>query len=403
MKSNRISVLHFSNERVRGGAEQHMVTLLSGLNRKYFDLHLVCTPQLATLLQPDLPTDVEVLPLALRKPWQVNAALQLAEILRSRRVDILHSHIFYASLFASPVAWSCSVPIVIETPHVREYWRRGRFKSSFVIDRLVGRCVNRYIAVSEANGRYLTEEKGLPSQKISVIHNGSDLKRFRHVRCKSPGLRQKLGFQKEELVLLVAGRLEPQKGHSILLTALPQVRRAFPNVRAVFAGEGALVEPLRRQVSELGLQGVVDFVGFQSNMEEWFSVADVTVLPSFYEGLPLSAIESLAAGTPVVATAVDGTPEVVIHERTGLTVPPGAPEELAAAICTLLADPELRAGFGSAGRAWVEEEFSQEKQIKRTEDLYLSSMEKIRSERFQEIFDSRAIGTRDTQLVERAG
>jgi len=403
MKSNRISVLHFSNEFVRGGAEQHMLTLLCGLSREYFDLHLVCTPQLAKLLRPDLPPDVEVLPLLFRKPWQVNVALQLAEILRSRRVDILHSHIFYASLFASPVAWSCSVPMVIETPHVREYWRSGRFKSRFVIDRLVGHCVNRYIAVSEANGRYLAEEKGLPNQKISVIHNGSDLKRFHHLRHKSAALREKLGFDKEEPILLVAGRLEPQKGHAVLLAALPQVRRTFPNVRTVFAGEGALAEQLQQQVRELGLQGAVDFVGYQSNMEDWFSVADITVLPSFYEGLPLSAIESLAAGTPVVATAVDGTPEIVIHERTGLTVPPGNAGELAAAICTLLADPAWRARLGNAGRAWVEEEFSQEKQIKRTEELYLSSLEQVRGGRFQEMFGSRAIGPRDVQLVERAG
>lgn len=403
MSSKKISVLHFCNEIVRGGAEQHILTLLCGLSREYFDLHLVCTPQLAESLKPDLPADVEVLPLEFRKPWQVNAALQLAEILRSRRVDIVHSHIFYASLLASPVAWSCSVPIVIETPHVREYWRRGWLKSRYVIDRLVGRCVNRYIAVSEANGRYLAEEKCLPAQKISVIHNGSDLKRFRQVRSKSAGLRQKLGFRNEDLILLVAGRLEPQKGHSVLLAALPQIRREFPNVRTVFAGEGALTQQLQRQVEELSLQGVVDFVGFQSNMEEWFSVADVTVLPSFYEGLPLSAIESLAAGTPVVASAVDGTPEVVIHGKTGLTVPPGAPDELAAAIVTLLADPELRARFGSTGRGWVEEEFSQEKQIKRTEDLYLSSLERVRTERLQEMFGSQTVGTREVQLVERVG
>jgi len=157
------------------------------------------------------------------------------------------------------------------------------------------------------------------------------------------------------------------------------------------------------KVEALSLQGIVDFVGFQSNMEEWFSVADVTVLPSFYEGLPLSAIESLAAATPVVASAVDGTPEIVIHGRTGLTVPPGAPDELASAICVLLADPELRARFGGAGRAWVEEEFSQEKQIKRTEDLYLSSLERVRTERLQQMFGSQPVGPREVQLVEKAG
>jgi glycosyltransferase involved in cell wall biosynthesis len=403
MMRNRISVLYFSNEFTRGGAEQHMLTLICGLSREHFDLHLACTPQLAKLLEPDLPSDVEVIPLTFRKPWQVNAALQLAEILRSRGVDILHSHLFYASLFASPVAWSCSVPMVIETPHVRESWRRGRLKSRFVVDRLVGRCVNRYIAVSEANGRYLAEQKGLPTQKISVIHNGSDLKRFRHARSRALGLREKFGFRKEDLVLLAAGRLEPQKGHSVLLTALPRVQQLFPNVRTVFAGEGALLEPLQRQVRDLGLVGAVDFVGFQTNLEEWLSVADITVLPSFYEGLPLVAIESLASETPVVATAVDGTPEVVIHERTGLTVPPDAPDQLAAAICKLLADTDLRRQYGSAGRAWVEQEFSQEKQIQRTEELYLSTFEQVRGQRFQQTFVARTIGTQEVQLIERAG
>lgn len=401
MKPDRISVVHFCNERVRGGAEEHMLTLLRGLNRHLFRLHLVCTPELARLMKHDLPSDVEVFQLRLDKPWQMWSAMQLAEILRRRRVEILHSHLFYASLFSSPVAWMCSVPVVVETPHVREVWRQG-LKSRYTIDRLVGHCVTHYIAVSEANGRYLAEQKGLPAQKISVIHNGSDLNRFRQARCKSAQKRATLGLQKEELVLLVAGRLEPQKGHSILLKALPQVRHAFPNVRAVFAGEGALVRQLQQQARDLGLEEVVDFVGFQSNMEDWFSVADITVLPSFYEGLPLAAIESLAAGTPVIATAVDGTPEIVIHERTGLTVAPGADDELATAICALLADPKLRSQFGSAGRAWVEQEFSQERQIKKTEDLYLNSLQRARSGHFQETFDSPAMGTRDMQWIERA-
>ena len=324
MKENRIPVVQFCNERVRGGAEEHMLTLLRGLNRQLFRLHLVCTPELAELMKQDLPDDVEVFPLRFDKPWQMWSAMQLAEILRSRQVAVLHSHLFYASLFASPVGWMCSVPVVVETPHVREVWRRG-LKSRYTIDRIVGRCVTHYIAVSEANGRYLAEQKGLPPQKISIIHNGSDLKRFRRARSKSASKREILGLRKEELVLLVAGRLEPQKGHSILLNALPQVRQAFPTVRTVFAGEGALVRQLQQQARDLGLRGAVDFVGFQSNMEDWFSVADITVLPSFYEGLPLAAIESLATGTPVIATAVDGTPEIVIHERTGLTVAPGAP------------------------------------------------------------------------------
>jgi glycosyltransferase involved in cell wall biosynthesis len=402
MKADRISVVHFSNERVRGGAEEHMLTLLRGLNRELFCVHLACTPELARLMKHDLPADVEVFPLRLDKPWRMWSAMELAAIIRKQHIEVLHSHLFYASLFASPLAWLCRVPVVVETPHVREVWRRG-LKSSYAIDRLVGRCVSHYIAVSEANGRYLTEDKGLPRCKVHVIHNGSDLQRFQSLSSNRAELKTAMGFHTEEPVLLVAGRLESQKGHSVILDALPLVRRRFPNVRTVFAGGGSLLQQLQQQVKRLGLQGAVDFVGFQSNIEEWFSIADITVLPSFYEGLPLVAIESQAAGTPLVATAVDGTPEIVINEKTGLTVPPGDSGALTEAICKLLADPLLRQQYGRAGRSLVFQKFSQEQQIRKTEQIYLSSRERVHAGRLDELaavpLDP---GAQDTQWAERA-
>jgi len=373
MNSSRIPVLHFSNALARGGAEEHVLTLLRGLSREYFQLHLVCTPVVAKLLEKDLPQDVEVFPLSFYKPQQAATALGLAKILRQRRIQILHSHLFYASLFASPVGWACRVPAIIETPHVREQWRQG-LKSRFVIDRWIGRCVTHYIAVSEANARYLIDEKGLPGQKIHVIHNGSDLKRFQSGRTSSRNLRAALGLADDVLVLLVAGRLEPQKGHTVLLEALPLIRREFPQVCTIFAGDGSLQNQLQQRARSLGLYDCVKFVGFQSNMQDWFSLADIKVLPSFYEGLPLVAVESMAVGTPVVATAVDGTPEIVLHEKTGLTVPPGDPAKLAQAICRLLANSGLRKQYGEAGRRWVHEQFSQEKQIRQTEELYLRAL-----------------------------
>ena len=376
MRAQPISVLYFTNTDARGGAEEHMLTLLRGLDRAQFRLHLVCPPEIADMLRPDLPTDVELLPLSLRKPSQFRFAFRLGKIMRERRVDILHSHMFCSSLFASPIGWLCRVPVILETPHLSERWRQGWLKSRFVVDRFTGRFVDYYIAVSEANGRYLSEEKGLPRKKIVVIHNGCDLARFSPSHRPPADLKASLGFCQDDPVLVIAARLEPQKGHRILLQSLQTVRREFPQVRLVCLGEGCLRNELESQVRDLGLEESVRFLGYQPNVVDWLALADLTVLPSFWEGLPLAAIESLAAGCPVVATAVDGTPEVVINGKTGLTVPPDDPEALAGAMSRLLREPGLGERMGEEGHRWVIGNFSQERQVRQTEELYLSAFER---------------------------
>lgn len=369
MSDAQISVLYFSNTLVRGGAEEHILTLLRGLDRSRFRPLLACTPAVAARLRADLPEDVVTIAIHLRRPGHVGPALHLARLLRRERVSVLHSHLFYSSLFASPIGRLCRVPFIVETPHVREQWRTG-LKARFVVDRFAGHFVDHYIAVSKANRRYLVEEKRLPSNKIAVIHNGSDLKKFDPQRTAPQELRRSLGFQTTDPVLVVIGRLERQKGQHVLLEALATVRRTFPATRLVCVGEGTQREDLGRQADALGLRDAVRFVGQRPDIPDWLVLADLTVLPSFYEGLPLAAIESLAAGRAIVATAVDGTPEVVVDGSTGLTVPPGDVERLASAIMRLLADPALRRRLARAGREHVVARFDEKDQVARTQNLY---------------------------------
>jgi glycosyltransferase involved in cell wall biosynthesis len=266
----------------------------------------------------------------------------------------------------------------LETPHVAENWRRGWLKSNFALDRAVGRFVDYFIAVSQANAHYLVNQKGLRSEKVVVIRNGCALKRFEvSAQARSALLRQH-GLDENVPLVLVPARLEPQKGHRVLVEALPVVHREFPQARFLFLGEGSLKRELQEQVAALDLGSTVQFVGFQPDVENWYALSDFTVLPSFYEGLPLVAVESLAASRPLVATAVDGTPEVVVNGRTGLTVPPGNPAELAKAICHFLGNPGLVHEYGRQGRQWVEQEFSQEKQVRQTSNLYTRSWEEKR-------------------------
>jgi glycosyltransferase involved in cell wall biosynthesis len=370
-----ISVMQFTNTMARGGVEEHILSLLWGLDRRHFRFSMVCPSQVAEKIRPDVPAWVELHSLELVKVTQTGAALELARLIRNQRVDILHAHMFQSSMFASPIGKLCRVPVTVETPHIREHWRSGWLKGNFVVDRTIGRMVDHYIAVSEANARYLIESKGLPASKITVIHPGSDLRRFADVGAVRGDLKARLGFAESDPVLLVVGRLESQKGHRVLLEAMPEILRKFPATRLVCLSEGSLRPELEQRTRHLGLDAAVHFVGYQPDVVEWLSLADVSVLPSFFEGLPLTAIESMAAGRPIVASAVDGTPEAVLDGQTGFTVPPGDPASLADAICKLLADRGLRERMSRAGRQWVLENFSKERLMQRTGDFYIRAWE----------------------------
>lgn len=369
MSSSPLAVCMFDNEVVRGGAEEHMLCLLRGLDRRRFRPLLVCPAELLALLRAELPEDVEVLPLALHSHGQFGLMWELSSFLRREHVQLLHSHGFRPSLLASPVGRWAGVPVNVETPHVREYWRKG-WKGNFVFDRVAGRLVDHYIAVSEANRKYLVDEKRLPAKKVTVIRNGCDLKRFGSSPVVPAEFKSRAGFAPSDPVLLVAARLEPQKGHSVLLQAMVLLKTEFPGLRLVMLGDGLLRPLLEMQVRELGLEGWVLMPGHSSDTRAWMSVADICVLPSFAEGLPLFAIECLAAQRPMVATAVDGTPEIVVDGKTGLTVPPGDAAALAAAIARLLRDPALAAQLAAFGAEWVQQCFTLERQLRETQEFY---------------------------------
>ena len=369
MSGQTIAVCMFDNESVRGGAEEHMLGLLRLLDRTRFHLLLACPEELLAVLEPDLPRDVKVLAVAPHSPKQVRAMHNLYRFLRSERVQILHSHGFRSSLIASPIGRAAGVPVTLETPHVREFWRKG-WKASYAIDRQSARFVDRYIAVSEANRKYLVEEKRLPQNKVTLIRNGCDVQRFTPQHRAPSSLRMSAGFETNDPLLLVAGRLEPQKGHIVLLRAIAQLKSEFPRIRLVALGEGSLRDELQMHIRKLGLLDSVHMPGHTSDIRDWMAAADVCVLPSFAEGLPLFAMECLAAAQPMVASAVDGTPGIIVNGKTGLTFPPGDAEGLARAIARLLLDRAFAAQLGYAGSVWVREWFTLDRQIRETEELY---------------------------------
>jgi glycosyltransferase involved in cell wall biosynthesis len=210
----------------------------------------------------------------------------------------------------------------------------------------------RIIAVSEEVKARYAEDLRVPARKLVVVRNGI------LVPPPNPSadaaLRAELLRDRPDYLVFTPARLHPQKGHAVLLAAAAQV----PEATFVLAGDGPLRAELEQQARTLGVAERCVFLGYRPDVPALLASADLVVLPSLFEGLPVSILEAMAAGRPVVATAIGGTDEAITHEQTGLLVPPGDATALAMAIRRVRADPALAGRLATAGRERVEREFS---------------------------------------------
>jgi glycosyltransferase involved in cell wall biosynthesis len=226
--------------------------------------------------------------------------------------------------------------------------------------------VDRVITVSDWQ-RATYEKVGVAAQRIVTVLNGVP-----H-RAWSPGraaARRELGLESGRHVVMTIGRLTSMKGHRYLLDAVPLLLRSSSDLVVVIVGEGDLRRALRDQTERLGVAQAVRFAGHRTNARELLAAADVFVLPSLHEGMPLTVLEAMDAGLPVVGTRVIGTSEAVEDGVSGRLVPPGHPTALAEALTELLSEPALRQRMSVAGRQRYERLFTATRMARRTAAVY---------------------------------
>jgi glycosyltransferase involved in cell wall biosynthesis len=364
-----IRLLFVLTSPVRGGVEEVVLALLQRLDPGEFRLALAAPRPLLDAFAPDLGgVRVDAEDVAVESPLDRAGLGRLSGFLRRFAPAVVNPHLFRTTAIAAPLArWHGAR--VVETYHGREGWRGG--VAVFLPDRLISRFVDRVIAVSEAARTFLVRGKGYPARKITVVPNGRDLSVFRSGAARDTA-RKELGLDRAVPLVGVVGRLEEQKGHGYLLEAWPSVVAEFPDARLLLVGDGSLRETLAARARALGVSDSLIFAGFRSDVPRFLDAMDVVCLPSLYEGMPLTAIEGSAMARPVVATAVDGTPEVVRDGRTGRLVPPADPPALGIALRDLLRDPEGARGLGQAGRDWVLSRFDLDRQVAATAHVYRS-------------------------------
>jgi glycosyltransferase involved in cell wall biosynthesis len=272
----------------------------------------------------------------------------LIALMRERRVDVLHAHLFGSNVWAAVLGTLGRVPAVVAHEHMWAYGGEGASRVRPLLDRdLIGRFADAFIAVSAVGRRRMIEIERVDPAKIRVIPNG--------IAGFAPGdgaaVRAELGIDPGAPLVGSVGHLRPEKAYAVLVAAAAVLRDAVPEAVVVIAGEGAERPALEAQIAALGLDGRVRLLGARADVPDLLAALDVAVCCSDFEGGPLSVMEYMEAALPVVATDVGGIPELVLDGETGLLVPPQDPAALAAAIEKLLADPDRRARMGELARA----------------------------------------------------
>ncbi|MDP9395448.1 MAG: glycosyltransferase family 4 protein [Actinomycetota bacterium] len=267
--------------------------------------------------------------------------------------DVFHIHVGFGkeNFDGARAARRAGVPAVVQTQHLP--WRIGSRKPRVRLFRAL-EPVDHVIMVSGAERRTY-ERIGLHPERITTVLNG--------VRPRGPGLgreraRAELGLDPGAPVVLTVGRLTVMKGQCHLVAAVPGLAARFPGLQVVFLGDGHLREALERQAADLDVADSVRLAGHRPDARLLLDAADVFVLPSVNEAMPLALLEAMEAGLPVVATRVFGSAEIVIDRETGLLVAPRDPDALESALAGLLADPELRRRYADAGRRRYREAFT---------------------------------------------
>lgn len=340
------------------------------LDRDRFDLRVVAFqqdgPLRARYLAAGVP--VEYLPIRrLHDPRTLVPAVRLARLVRRERIQVVHAHDRYANVFAAPTARLGTRAAVIAS---RRWWTAEPRRGMAAANRVAYRFAHRVLANSPAVGRLLVESEGVPSRRVVVIPNFVDDEAFQSPPADFVArTRTELGIPASAPVVGIVANLSPVKNHSLLVEAAARLIPRWPELRVVLVGEGACRHALVSQAESLGVAGHVVFAGARPHQPSFHHLFDVSVLTSRSEGFPNSVVEAMAAGRPVVATAVGGVTDAVSAES-GVLIPPDDAPALAAAVEVLLSDPRLRQTLGQAGQALVRQRHAASQVLSDLQGLY---------------------------------
>ena len=335
-----------------GGAETLLVNLVRRLDKTRFAPELVCLKQRGPLGE-DLADEMPVHHDLIGGKFDVRVLWRLRRLMRQRKTDAIVTvgagdKMFWGRLAAR----LAGVPVIASALHSTG-WPDGVGR----LNRLLTPLTDAFIGVAQPHGEHLVEHERFPAERVHVIPNGVDTQRFAPSACVQ-ATRAELGISPAAPVVGILAALRPEKNHTLFLNVASRIVSQISDAQFIVIGDGPERPRLQRQAAELGVDGAVHFLGNRNDVPDVLGAIDLLALTSDNEANPVSILEAMSVGKPVVATDVGSVSESVGHGMTGLLAPAGDADTLAERMIELLNDPLLAQEMGQRGRQVVQQEWS---------------------------------------------
>jgi glycosyltransferase involved in cell wall biosynthesis len=346
-----------------------VLSLARGLDQRAHEITVALPEHLDKSIAALQETDAQIVPLAMRKvAWSPEAIAAFLRLLRDQEFDVVHVHSQEAGLVVRPLARLAGAKAIVYTPQTIDI-RRARWQWLYrSAERLLAAVTDKIISVNESDRQRLIAW-GIPPAKVETIPNGISLVGFEQP-VPVGELRHSLGVELDRPLVMQMGRLRAQKNPLAFVEGAAEVARECPDAQFALVGDGPLRDEVIARIEQLGLQGAVRCLGWHDDGYRLIAAADILSLTSLWEGTPFTLLEAMAWSRPVVATAVNGCPEIILDKVTGFLVPPGDTTAWARRVVDLLHDPAKAISMGKQGRRRVEEKFAMPAMLSQIGSLY---------------------------------
>lgn len=356
-KVKKVKILYIIDKMRPAGAQNHLAEVLSGLDKARFEAKLVTLEELGVGRIYGLSG--------------IRGLVRLTKMIRREKFALVQTYLFSENILGVLAAKLAGAPVIITGRRDTGMLREGKWQHILAY-RLTNPLVSKIVCVSEAVRRVVLKKERVRPDKVEVIYNGVDIEKFQRFNVSTNQGKTALGIKENELVVGMVANFSWIKGHEVLLAVAPLVAKEVPSVRFLLIGDGPLLQRIKYQVSSIKLEDKFVFLGKRTDVPGLLSIMDISLNLSYSEGMSNTILESMAAGVPVVATAVDGNLETVLDGETGILIPVKDASSTAKAIIRLLKDEGLRKAMGENARRIAAEKFDSKIMINKMESLYTS-------------------------------